>query len=145
MLRSILGVIAAYVVIFIILFCVLTGAYFAMGPDRAFEPGSYTPSVLWDVIEIVVGLGAAVAAGALCIAITRKRGAVTALAVVILVLGLLSAIPAFMAAGGPAEVRTGSVSNLEAMMKAKPPAWMALLNPVIGIAGVLVGGRMKRT
>ena len=50
-----------------------------------------------------------------------------------------------MASGGPDEVRGSEVGNLEAMTKAKQPAWTALLNPLIGVAGTLVGGRLKRS
>jgi hypothetical protein len=144
MLRSILGVVVGYLLIFVVLFCILTAAYFGMGAERAFQPGSFRPSTLWTAIEIVVGFGAAILGGWTCIAIARKRGAVTALVVVIIVLGALSAIPAIMAAGAPEAVRDGSLSNMDAMMKARQPVWMAIMNPLLGIAGVLVGGRLKR-
>jgi hypothetical protein len=32
---------------------------------------------------------------------------------------------------------------MEAMQEAIQPVWMALLNPVIGAVGVLLGGRKK--
>ena len=144
MVRSILGVVVGYIVIFVILFCVLTLAYFGMGADRAFQPSSFYPSMLWVVIEIVLGFGAAVVSGLVCFAIARKRGAVTALVVVILAIGAISAIPALMAAGAPEAVRDASLSNMEAMMKCRQPVWIAILNPVIGAVGVLVGSRLKR-
>jgi hypothetical protein len=142
--RSILGVVAGYIVIFVILFCVLTALYLTMGSDRAFQPGSFRPSTLWSVIEIVVGLGAAFVGGLTCISIARKRGAVTALIVVILVLGALGAIPVMKAASLPEAVREGGLSNMEAMMKARQPVWMAILNPLLGVAGVLLGSRRKQ-
>ena len=144
MIRSVLGVIVAYIAMFVVLFCVLTGAYLAMGPERAFQPGSFRPSILWDAVEIVVGLAAAACGGFICIAIAHKRGAVTALVVVILVIGFLSAIPVLMASGAPEAVREGGLSNMEAMMKARQPLWSALLNPILGVVGVLVGSRLKR-
>jgi hypothetical protein len=33
---------------------------------------------------------------------------------------------------------------MEAMQNAKQPAWIVLLNPLLGAAGVLVGARLKR-
>jgi hypothetical protein len=33
---------------------------------------------------------------------------------------------------------------MEAMNKARPPAWVIFLGPVIGAAGVLIGGKLKR-
>jgi hypothetical protein len=48
---------------------------------------------------------------------------------VVLVIGLVSAVPVVMAAATPAETRIGDVGNLDAMMKAKQPAWVAVANP----------------
>jgi uncharacterized membrane protein YeaQ/YmgE (transglycosylase-associated protein family) len=127
-----------------VLFCVLTIAYLGMGADLAFKPGSFRPSALWIAVEIVVGFAAAAIGGWLCIAIARKRGAATALVVVILVIGALSAIPVLKGAGAPEAVREGGLSNMQAMMKARPPVWMAFFNPVLGAVGALVGSRFKR-
>jgi hypothetical protein len=144
MIRSALGVIVGYITMFVVLFCLLTAAYLGMGADRAFQSGSFRPSILWDAVEIVVGLAAAAIGGFVCIAIARKRGAVMALVVVILLLGAVSAIPVWMASGKPEAIRVGGLSNMEAMMKARQPVWIALLNPVIGIVGALAGARLKR-
>ena len=62
----------------------------------------------------------------------------------VLVIGLLSAVPVVMAVATPAETRTGEVGNLNAMMKAKQPAWVAVANPFVGLVGVLLGGRLRR-
>jgi hypothetical protein len=144
MARSIAGVIAGYIALFVVLFCILTAAYLGMGADRAFAPGSFRPSGLWIAVEIVVGFVAAAFGGWLCLAIARKRGAVTALIVVILVLGALGAIPVVKASSLPEAAREGGLSNMQAMMKARQPVWMAIFNPVLGVAGVLVGSRFKR-
>ena len=56
------------------------------------------------------------------------------LAGVVLVIGLLSAIPVLKAADTPAEMRTGEVGNLDAMMKARQPAWVALANPFLSLS-----------
>lgn len=53
-------------------------------------------------------------------------------------------IPAVMASGAPEAVRDGSLSNMEAMMQARQPVWMSILNPILGVVGVLVGSRLKR-
>jgi hypothetical protein len=144
MIRSILGVVVGYIVMFVAIFCIFTALYLGMGADLAFQAGSFHPSMLWISIEIVFGFAAAIIGGLVCRAIARKRGAVTALAVVVLVIGVLSAIPVLMASGAPEAVRDGSLSNLEAMMKARQPVWMALFNPVLGFVGVLVSSRLKR-
>ena len=63
----------------------------------------------------------------------------------VLVIGLLSAIPVLMAADTPAESRSGEVGNLDAMMKAKQPAWVSVANPFVSLVGVLIGARLRRS
>jgi hypothetical protein len=65
------------------------------------------------------------------------------LVALVLVLGLVSAVPALYAVETTA-VRTGEVSNLQAMMNAKEPKWVSVLLPVIGVIGVVIGGRAKK-
>lgn len=67
-----------------------------------------------------------------------------ALAGLVIVLGLLTAIPVLMANDPRPNVRDASVGNMEAMMNARQPAWIALLNPLIGAVGVMLGSRMKK-
>jgi hypothetical protein len=92
----------------------------------------------------VLGFVAAMIGGRVCSTIGRTAKASRALAGVVLVLGLLLAIPNVTASRPASQpVRTGDVGNMDAMQKAQQPAWVALLNPVIGAVGVLVGGRLR--
>jgi len=147
MLRRILAVIAGYVAMFVIVVAALTAAYFALGTDASFKEGSFEPSVAWLVVMMVVGLGAAVVGGLVCRAVGKTDGAVTALILVVLILGLAQAIATAAAPAPPPEdlVRTGELSNLEAMQKARTPLWVAIANPIIGAVGVYVGGMLLRT
>ena len=144
MLRSVGAVVVGYIVMFIVVFVLLTGIYLALGADGAFQEGSYAPSMLWIGLMFVVGLVAAIAGGFTCAAIARGSKAPIALVVMVLVLGGLSAIPAFMP---PDEdqptARTGEVGNLEAMTRARTPGWVALLNPIVGVIGVMIGAQLK--
>ncbi len=118
-------------------------AFLVMGTDAAFKPDSFEPSTLWLVVSFVLGTGAAIAGGWVAATIGKKQVAAMALAVFVFVLGLLFAIPAFMAEEpGP---RGGELGNFEAMQNAAPPAWVGLANAVIGAAGALIGGRLKAT
>ena len=101
-------------------------------------------TTLWIVVSIALSLIAAIVGGVVCSAIAKNPRAVLALAGLVLVLGLLSAIPALTTPGAnETKVRTSDVGNMEAMMNAKQPAWIALLNPLIGVAGVMIGGRFR--
>ncbi len=79
----------------------------------------------------------------MCAAVARQSRAVSILAVVVLVLGLALALPALRRTP-TTEPRLGNVSNTEAMTKAYTPGWIAILNPFLGAAGAIVGGRLKR-
>jgi hypothetical protein len=118
-------------------------AYVAMGPERAFQPGSYEASGLWLVTSFVLGFIAAVISGLVCAAMARGSKAHLGLAGLVVVLGLLMAIPTLSSPKGPAE-RKADVPTLEAMQNARQPAWVAFLNPFVGAAGVLVGASTRR-
>jgi len=141
MLRSALAVILGYVVMVVIVFSTLTGSYLGLGVTKVFHPGTYEVTSMWLAIMFVFSLAAAVVGGMVCASVAKGKGAVTALMVLVLILGILSAIPAITASNGTPAIRTGDVPNLEAMMNGREPAWFALLLPVIGVVGVMIGGK----
>ncbi|MCA1631796.1 MAG: hypothetical protein LC774_16005 [Acidobacteria bacterium] len=143
MARSILAVIAGYVLFALFIFVAFTALYLVLGADASFKPGSYHPSNLWLALSTLLGFIGTVVGGYVCAALARGGRAPLALAVVVLVVGLLFAFLAPKRSEG-SEVRAGNVPNLEAMQKAIQPRWSALLNPFLGAAGVLVGGRLRR-
>jgi MFS family permease len=141
MLKAIVAVVVGYLVMVVVVFAGLTAAYLAMGAVRAFKPESYEVTGLWLVVWFLVSVGAAIIGGRICGLIGRKRGAVIGLAIVVLVLGGLAALPALKPVTGDPKPRTSGTSNLEAMMNAKQPNWVVFLTPIIGVVGVLAGGR----
>jgi hypothetical protein len=145
MLRSIVGVVIGYLAIVAIVFVTFSIAYLSMGTGRAFQPGTYDVSLLWVAVSLILGFVAAMVGGVVCKAISGRSGSCKALAGLVVVLGFLMAIPAVTAAKPASQpVRAATVSNLEAMRQAQQPAWLALVNPILGAAGVLVGGRRGR-
>jgi hypothetical protein len=142
--RAILSVVVGYVAMFAAIFLAFSGLYLLLGQDLSFQPGSYEPSVLWPVVSFALGVAAAVFGGYVCARIARTPTPPKVLAGLVLVIGLLSAIPVLMAAATPAEARTGEVGNLDAMMKAKQPVRVAVANPFVGLVGVLLGARLRR-
>jgi uncharacterized membrane protein YeaQ/YmgE (transglycosylase-associated protein family) len=119
---------------------IFMAAYPLMGVDGLFEPGTYEAARGWILLSIGIGLVAAMAGGAVCARIAPATPAPLWLAAIVLVLGALMAIPVVMetdpARGG---VRPANVSMSEAMAHARQPVWVALLNPILGAAGVLMG------
>ncbi|MFL6227845.1 MAG: hypothetical protein ACJ741_03595 [Pyrinomonadaceae bacterium] len=143
MARSILAVIVGYLVVFLFIFVLFTGLYLTLGSNASFKPGSYQPSVLWLVLSTLLALVAAIVGGYVCAVLARGGRAPLALAALVLVLGIIFAVPVLMAPETNA-ARTSELTNMEAMMQAKEPAGVALANPLLGAAGVLVGGRLRR-
>ena len=145
MLRAIVAVIVSYILMFVLVFLAFTGVYVILRADGAFKPGSFEASTQWIAIAFVVNFVVAVIGGLICAAIAKGGKAPIALAAVVFVLGLLLAIPSLMAqrANGDA-VRIGDVPMFEAMQKAKEPPWVSLTFPIVGVIGVLIGGRLKR-
>lgn len=142
--RAILAVVVGYLTMFVLVFVTFSAAYLGMGPDRAFQPGTYEISGLWAAVSIVLGFLAALAGGFVCTAIGRRRMPPRALTALVLGLGLAMGIPAAIAAqSAETKDRPAEVSNLDAMKDARQPGWIALLNPLIGAAGVMAGARLR--
>ena len=144
MLRAILAVFLGYVSLFVVMIVGLTVAYMLMGADGAFKPGSYEPSGLWLTVMLVFGLVAALVGGLVCGNLARSATPSLVLAGLVLVLGLLMAIPVITAKDDGPAVRVGDVANFEAMQNARQPGWVALVNPFLGALGVFVGSRFAR-
>jgi hypothetical protein len=145
MLRSVLGVIVGYIVMFVLQVIAFMTIYTMMGADWSFKPASYDPSTAWIAMQFSVILITTIIAGFICAVIARGGKSPLVLAVVVLVLGLALAFSSkALRPADTHEVRAGNVPNMEAMNKARPPAWVIFLGPVIGAAGVLIGGKLKR-
>ncbi len=145
MLKSVLGVIVAYILMFILQVAAFMTIYTLMGADWSFKPGSYQASTRWTAMQFTVVLVTTIIAGFICAVIAKGGKAPLALAAVVLVVGFgLAILPTVMRPADTHEVRTGSVSNMEAMSKARHPTWVLFLGPVIGAVGVVIGGKLRR-
>ena len=145
MIRSVLAVIVAYIVMFILQVAAFMTIYTIVGPDWSFKPASYQSSTRWTVMQFVVVFITAAIAGLVCAMIARGGKAPLALAAVVLVLGFgLGALSIALRPADRHEVRTGNVPSMEAMNKARHPLWVIFLGPVIAATGVVIGGKLKR-
>jgi len=143
--RSIAGVIVGYIGMFILNFIGFVGLYAVIGPSQAFQPGLYLASNKWIAISCVIIFITGMIAGLICAVIANGGKAPLALAIVVVVIGLLLAIPAMMKAEANAKlVRTGDVPSMEAAQKAYWPIWTPFTFPFISAIGVLVGGKLKK-
>ena len=142
MIRTIAGVVLGYIAMALLVFLLFSAAYLALGTDNVFLPGSYQVSLLWVALSIVVSFAAALVGGYVAAAVSRGTRAALVLACIVLILGVIVAIPALgQPDPGP---RAGDVGNIAAMMSARLPSWLLFLNPVIQAVGILVGSRLRR-
>lgn len=141
MIRIILSALAGYAAMAFSLFLLFTGAYLAMGTERAFKPESFETSVLWCVLSLVLSLPAAAVGGWICANIGQGFKGLKLLVGLIAVVGIAAAVMTTVAKP-PEGKRAGDVRNLDAMSKAVTPPWVAWLNPLIGVTGVLIGARL---
>jgi len=145
MVRSVLAVIVAYILMFILQVAVFTTIYTLVGADWSFKPASYQASTRWTVMQFAVILVTGIIGGLICAVIARGGKAPLALAVVVLVLGFgLAVLGTALRPADTHEVRRGNVPNMEAMNKSWHPGWVMFLGPVLAAAGVVIGGKLKR-
>ena len=145
MARTIIGVMVGYLAMFVLVSIALMGAFLLMGTDWSFKPGSFEASNAWVAMSLVANLIIGIIGGLICALIAKGGKAPLALAIVVFALGLLLAIPSVIAHQQSAgKVRTGSVTQMEAMQNASEPIWAPFTFPVIGAIGVLIGGKLKK-
>jgi hypothetical protein len=145
MLKNILSAVAGYIAIALTLFITFTAAYLILGVEGSFKPGSYEVSTIWIVLSIIISFLAAMLGGYVAYLIAKNVQAVYILAGIVFVLGLIMAIGALAMDPVTPAVREGAVDNFEAMQKAVTPIFIQFLNPFIGTAGVLLGGRKRKS
>jgi hypothetical protein len=146
MARKIIGVIIGYVVMAAFVFISFTILYLILGAEGSFRPESYQVSTTWLVLSFVLGFVAAIIGGYVCVLIAKNHKPAIWLAGIVLVLGLILALPQLSTSEEEMnKKRESDVPNMEAMQNAKQPVSTLLLNPIIGAAGIWIGSRIRKT
>ena len=122
-LRSIGAVLGGYLTMVLGVSTLLALLFFAFRDDFPREPGPYEGPAIVLVLELLGGFIAAVVGGFVCALIARRAEMKHAYALVALLVPL-SAISLYVDAG-------------------LKPLWSSLLTPVVAIAGVLLGARLR--
>lgn len=138
------GAVAGYVVMFVVVFILMTLGWMALGAGGSFRPGSWETSTAWVVVTLAVDVLAALGGGYVAMLIARKPLGPQVLAGIVVVLGLLMAVPVFTADTSALGPRPDLVTMMDAMSKAQQPLWLVVANPIIGAAFALVGGNLRR-
>ena len=146
MLRTVLGVLAGYLVMSVISLLGLAILWVVFGAEAAFREGTTVASGLWAGANCAIGLAAAVVGGLVAAAIGRHptRLPVKVLAGLVLVLGLILAF--FQLGGEPFPLPEGKtvaeLTFIEAGAVAVSPTWYNFAIPLIGSLGVMIGGHL---
>ena len=151
MIRSTLAVIAGYAVMAAWVMISLGVAFLILGEKFIFQADSNTVTGGWLAVEMTLALIGAVMGGMVAVLISRDHSPIPvyALAGLVVVLGVGMAAADLMLPGDrPAQV-TGKEDSAQVTALAEPdepelPAWHGFTLPVIGGAGVLLGGKLKR-
>lgn len=143
--RVIWAAIAGYVTIMALVFGLFSLAFTVLGADAAFQPATFHVTGTWIAVTIVLNAIAAIIGGIVTVSLHGNRRSLTVLSALVLGFGLLMAVQVLNAPDDPmGSSRTVPVRNFEAMMRARQPHWIAIVNPLIGVAGVLVGAAIRR-
>jgi carbonic anhydrase/acetyltransferase-like protein (isoleucine patch superfamily) len=139
--RTVLGVVIAFVAMSAVVFAASVAPWFAVGLDAVLQPGRFDSTVSFNVYAVLVGILGALFAGRLCATIAPSRIAVISLAALCFAAGMTNALAQMNKPipGG----REPGVTVAEAIARRKEPAWFTLLMPCVGVAGVLLGGRVR--
>lgn len=140
MIRSIAAVILSYIAMAVLIIVVFSAMWFGLGPDRLLVPGTWKGNLFLCIAAPGLTLLAGLFGGWMCAKIARgKRGPVIALATVVFVLGGAMAFVTLQKPE-PTGPREPGMSVQQIMEKGREPAWVAISNPIIGAAAVLIGG-----
>jgi len=147
--RSIAGAIVGYITMFFVVFACIGLTWMIVGPEGSFAAdGPPDPSMPWNISNVISGFLAAFVGGAVARKIGRSLRTIKILVGIVLVLGIVLALTAESAyesrlagAGAAADKPAAELSFFEAGKVAKNPTWYDWIIPLIGTAGVVLGGR----
>jgi drug/metabolite transporter (DMT)-like permease len=146
--RSILSIVVGYIVTIVFVMISFGIAFVVLSKNGMYKEGSYEVSTMWLLVSFALGLIAAILGGVVCALIApaaRRAGTIKAFAAVILVAGILFAIPKFTKdQSTPPPPRTGQETLQELASNSREPRIATILNPIIGAIGVLIGGSLVR-
>jgi hypothetical protein len=143
--RAILAVVISYVVMLVLAFLAFTCAFVAFGSDVVFRAGTYEASTIWIAVAFVINIVDAIIGGFICALIAKRGKAPFALAIVVIVLGLLVAFgDTKKRQTNLGLIREPNTPKFEEIQKAYWPVWVPFALPLTAAAGVLIGSRFKR-
>ena len=140
MLRIIAGVIVGFIVMLIIVMATFGITMAVMGLDAILNPNSYWTTDTFNVIVLIGGFVAAIIGGMVCKIIARESKGTLALAAIVIVMGIGSAVMNMNKPDPP--VRTGPPTITDIQTHGKEPNWFAISKTVLAAAGLVIGSSL---
>jgi MFS family permease len=137
--RTVFAVIVAFIAMSIFAFGLSILPWYVYGLDGVLEPKRFDTTAMITAYSLVISFVGAVLGGFIVRRIGRSMIGVVVLAILCLIGGAANAIGQ-MYKPEPS-VRQSGVTIMEAVQQRKEPAWYTLLIPLIGVGGVMIGGR----
>lgn len=143
--RSILGAVVGYIAMVAVVMVGIGIAWGLLGGSGAFSGEGPYPSTAWLAFNLVFGFVGSVAGGWVALKTGKGGLAVRILVGLMLVLGLYMALTAESSYANrePVDKPVAEMTFMEAGQHAKQPTWYNWVIPLIGVAGVLIGGRER--
>lgn len=139
--RTVAAVVAGYVTLFMLTAITFSILFLATGRGFAWDPGTTRASMQWMAVAVILGAIAAFAGGWVAGRIGRSFRAVVSLAVLVVILGIVSAV---MMSGATRELPSGrtidSLTVMEAAQYTTQPDWYNYFVPFIAAGAALLGG-----
>lgn len=145
MVRNILGAVAGYVAMVVVVMLGIGLVWMVVEGKGAFDGEGPHPSTIWVVCNIVFGFVAALAGGFVARKIGHSITPVKILVALLLVFGAYFAITAesSYAKREPVNKPVAEMTFMEAGQHARNPTWYLFVIPLVGVAGALIGGRAR--
>jgi hypothetical protein len=141
--RAIVGVIVGFLVMQIIMIIAFMAIYLMTGPDWAFQPESFVPSMAWFAVMLPLGFVLAIVGGLVCALIARRGSKATLVfAIIVLVVGIVMPLVKPENPMKP-ESRTLDMDKFEVLQYIEQPMWASIAGSVLAAGGILLGGRLR--
>ena len=149
MVRALAAVILGYLGMALWVMMALGIAWQLLGEDFAVDPQTNRATAAWIALNLPLSFLGALLGGWLTASIARAKAdsAVRALASLVVVLGLAMAFTTTFRDDSTPQVAEDVEQPSSAdstMMQAEQPVWYTFLVPFVGLAGVMIGGTIRR-
>jgi hypothetical protein len=148
MLRAIVAIIVSYIAVGIGIAVLFLGAMLILGLDGTFKPGEYWTTDAFNIVVLAGGTIVSLLGGMLCALLAGRWKPALVVAVIMLGLGLVSAIGNMNKPDPPArEAPAEASSDIERTIKlleqtaqhGKEPVWFSFTTPIAGAAAFVAG------